>query len=353
MQKRLNYSYRGMGMFRSRGFVLITVILVLSVTAGVLAQLASGVDGSIDRATALSDQRQAYLMCLSAEQLAGQVLLEDQRQNRFDHASDLWARRLGAVPVDAMSIESVINDMQAKVNLNQERLHIKNEVPFDDINPYGRAALLSRTLEYQAKSVSGLALRDALMDWQDPDADPRSQGYESLFYRRFEPYYRAADSALVQRDELRLIEGFSEQDVKRLQPVTTILPYEASTVNVNTASAAILRLLIPELSASEIDRLLVARASDPWASVGAFVQDVLRNGAVINSQQIVETWVESSQSPIGVSSHFFELVTHVDIANYQMTCRTLLQRTDPKPVASVRVLSRTFQRSMEFDSGDI
>ena len=82
-----------MAMSDRRGFVLITVILVLSLTAGILTHLASHLERSMDRVIAVSDQRQAYLMCLSAEQLAGQVLLEDQRQSQHDHMNELWARR--------------------------------------------------------------------------------------------------------------------------------------------------------------------------------------------------------------------------------------------------------------------
>lgn len=81
----------------------------------------------------------------------------------------------------------------------------------------------------------------ALLDWRDRDDQPREFGAENSFYQSLDTPYPCKNGELDYLEEITLIKGFTEADVARLRSLVTV--YGDGTVNINTASTEVLRML--------------------------------------------------------------------------------------------------------------
>ncbi len=81
----------------------------------------------------------------------------------------------------------------------------------------------------------------ALLDWRDSDDQPREFGAENSFYQSLDNPYPCKNGELDYLEEITFIKGFTEADVERLRSLVTV--YGDGTVNINTASAKVLRIL--------------------------------------------------------------------------------------------------------------
>jgi general secretion pathway protein K len=75
---------------------------------------------------------------------------------------------------------------------------------------------------------------------------------------------------LLQVDDLLAIQGVKQAFVERLRPFVIVLP-EKTPVNVNTAPAEVLAAVIPKMSVSEANTLIVQRKQAPWNDAAKFI----------------------------------------------------------------------------------
>lgn len=118
--------------------------------------------------------------------------------------------------------------------------------------------------------IANPLLSDALLDWRDPDDVPRRYGAERAWYAS---HGRALprDGALASVQELRLIAGFDDSAVARLNGVLTVRG--DGRLNPNTAPLAAVAAL-PGVGASALQVLYARRDShrriaslEEWASL--------------------------------------------------------------------------------------
>lgn len=74
-------------------------------------------------------------------------------------------------------------------------------------------------------------------------------------------------------DDLLTVPGFTPAMVERLRPFVIVLP-EATPVNVNTAPAEVLASLIPNMSVSEANSLVVRRQRAAWRDMNYFSSEI-------------------------------------------------------------------------------
>jgi general secretion pathway protein K len=115
--------------------------------------------------------------------------------------------------------------------------------------------------------------------------------------------------------ELLLIQGVTAQLYQALLPHVCVLP-AGTTINVNTASAAVLAALAPGLTLADGEALVQQRSRKPFDSVQAFRQ----------SEQMAGRRVD--ETTLGVSTDYFLLAGEVHIGTGRVNLYSLFHR-DP------------------------
>ncbi|BAN47762.1 type II secretion system minor pseudopilin GspK [Metapseudomonas resinovorans] len=306
-------------MKRQSGVALLTVLLVVAVVTVVCAGLIARTQLAIRSSGNELQVRQVAQYALGGEALAEAILLRDLRQGDprtpVDHLGEAWARPLTTFQLDDGGSLSVrIDDPSGRLNLN-------GLVRDGQINEQGirqfRRLLLRLGIE--------APYTERLVDWLDTDQEPFGpNGAEDNQYLLLKPPYRAANHAMSDISELRLVLGMTELDYRKLLPYVSVLPADA-TLNVNTASPLVLSTLADNLDASGAGLLVAARGATGFPSMEAFLRQPALAGMGLEAQGLA------------VGSQYFLVISEVRLAGRRQVLSSTLQRgTDGK----VRVLSR-------------
>jgi len=294
---------RGPVTLRERGVALITALLVMALVAVAAAAMASRQELDIRRTGNLIDADQAYLYAVGAEGWAGQLLRRDHNQNKIDTLGDIWAKQLPPIPVEGGQIAGHIADLQGRFNLNN----------LVDANGRVDPVALARFQRLLRQNELNPNLADAVIDWIDPNQQPTPPaGAEDGIYLSRTPPYRAANRPFTSPSELMLVQGFTPKMYHALAPDITALPTH-TPINVNTAPAAVLRILGDGISADQAKALVTARGDKGFASVQAFLSQGPLAGKV-------------SKDGLSVSSDYFLVSADARIGNSRVRLESVLAR---------------------------
>jgi general secretion pathway protein K len=250
---------------RQQGVALITALLVVSLAVVAAAAMASRQQLDIRRTGNLLHGEQAYAYVSGAESWARVVLERDLDDNKIDTLEEDWATKPPVSIVEGGGVTGCILDLQGRFNLNSVVAAGKK-----DTNTNGGFARYKRLLEVLDLDA---ALADPLVDWIDENVNPEfPDGAEDDFYQLLQPAYRTSNQPLVNLSELRLIKGYTEDVIATLKPYVTALPDTGMPINVNTASAEVLRTIAEKISLSDAQKLLDQRPKDGFADVSAFTK---------------------------------------------------------------------------------
>ncbi len=244
-----------------RGMALVVVLGIVALVAAWASRAAWDDMVALRRAENGQEMMRARLACLSALALARRVLREDARHSSRDDAGEMWAKPMAALPVDEGVVSGRIEDANRRVNLN------------DLVDDAGRVrpAVREALMRLFARAGVDASLVDALADWMDADATPNGPGgAEDAAY--FDRSWRVKNARLDDWSELALVRGFDAEALRKLAPVVGVWPPPAgalSRVNVNTASADVLRALFPAMSEADVDELRQHRPYDNTAGLVA------------------------------------------------------------------------------------
>lgn len=304
-------------MKRQRGVALITVLLVVAivtvVAAGMIARQHLAIRGSANQVLA----RQAWHYALGGEALAKALLRRDLQSAAtamVDHPGEAWARPLPPYPIDQGEIRVSIADLAGRLNLNAL---VRNQQP--DPLAIARFRRLLEVLEIEAPYA------ERLVDWLDLDQQPSGpQGAEDGAYQRLDPPYRSAGRRLHDVSELRLLLEMDEAHYQRLAPHVSALPADVP-LNVNTADAAVLASLAPDLTLAGARALIAARPAGGYRTVEAFLAQ----------PALAELQLQGTD--LAVDSQFFEAASDVRLGDRR---QRLVSRLRREADGSVRTLQR-------------
>jgi general secretion pathway protein K len=230
-----------------RGIALILALLVLALLVALVLEFDAEARRELHEAAVFRDGLRAAALSRAAAQAVRAVIKEDLNRKKAlgiaaDALTDLWATPLVNYPIGDGALTGRIEDERGKFNLNL--LGVTG-------NEEARKASLARARRlFEAVQVDPL-LVDALADWVDSDDKPEPQGAETLYYQGLSPPYRCANGALESLGDLRLIKGFTEDVIRRLQPYVTIYPADAGAgggwINLNTADPIVISTLDPQI----------------------------------------------------------------------------------------------------------
>lgn len=244
------------GPTRPRGVALVTVLIIVALVAMIATGLASGVYLHLNRTSNLLDADQATEYARGAEEFAIQVLKKSFEKDGGErvHLKQPWAVKGMAFPIEGGVLTGEISDLKACFNLNSLLAAPPDDgktpkpppqpgVPGDETDAYGRPLppgqqlyqSLVRQLALDTETTYS-ALREALVDWLDPDQTPAGPGgAEDVHYLGASVPYRTADQALASVTELRAVKGYTPKLYDRLRPYVCALPdVQSYALNVNT-----------------------------------------------------------------------------------------------------------------------
>ncbi len=233
----------------SRGAALVIAMLLTALGAAVAVQMIVPLSGWMEREYRARDTQASYTLADAASSWAVTVLAADMRLGPIDHYGELWATPLPPTPVEGGTIEGRITDLQSRFNLN-------------NLAPRGVKSSANITLAKALFTQAGVPVNlvDTLADAIDRDEltdDGQSERQRYGGVLRNAPLVRFAD--------LLDIPGFSEVMVRNLAGAMVVLP-EASPINANTASRALIRTAFPAASQEAIEKLMLRRAQQPFAN---------------------------------------------------------------------------------------
>ena len=233
----------------ARGAALIVAMLLTALGAAIATQMIVPLSGWLNREYRARDTQASYTLADAAASWAITVLAADARFGPLDHYGELWATPLTPTPVEGGTIEGRITDLQAQFNLN-------------NLAPRGvkSAANIALAKTLFAKAGLAPALVDTLADAIDKD-DVADDGQSER--QRYGQGLR--NSPLRDISDLLDVPGFTDATARALSEIVVVLP-EASPINANTASVALIAAAFPKAIAIDLEKAVLRRAQQPFSS---------------------------------------------------------------------------------------
>ncbi len=291
---------------RKRGVALITAMLITALTGSLAASLAWNNALDVRRTMVLLFHEQGLQVALGAESWIRNILRDDSIDTPDDHLGELWASELPGLPVDNDSVQGVVT---GKVEDLQGRFNVNNLI---DQNGELDAAALEQ-FEYLLEILDiDPRFAGLTADWIDGDQDAGfPNGAEDSIYTGLTPPYRTFNRPLVNITELSALEGMDKASFDRLLPNVTALPGRTS-INVNTATPAVLQSLDRNMDQSTVESLLAQREESGFQDIKGTFGALVSNEAILNQLE--------------GSSEFFQLKAVVQIDTVRVTYYSILLR---------------------------
>ncbi len=238
------------------GVALITAMLVVALATVLATALVSQLFMDTRRTENIIHNEQAYLYAVSAEKIAGNLLIEDQQNSKYDSLDEIWAVQAPPFPVEGGQVTVSLEDLQGRFNLNNLSKNLNSAGYKDAVRRFQR--LLS---QLQIPPT----LSDAVVDWLDTDLQTTvPNGAEDDYYMSQIPPYRAANTLIGSVSELRLIKGFNdkvsetETAYERINKFVCALPV-VTPINVNTAPAEVLISASEDIESGDAEQIIKYR----------------------------------------------------------------------------------------------
>lgn len=293
-------------MRRQRGVALITALLVVAIATILAVQLTGRQHFDIRRTQNVLEHDRARSFALAAEDWARQILTENRAEGSraVDHLNEFWAQEIMPPPFEGVRLLIRIEDLQGRLNINNLTSAGGSDVP-------AQIARFRRLLQLHQQNPG---IIPAVLDWIDPGVEVRiPDGAGDDYYTRLDPPYRSANRPMQSVTELRLVRGVDDELYRLLAPSLTALP-EAVPINVNTASASVLRTVADELGEAEAKALLEARPDDGHETV----EDFLRHNALAGR--------DIDEASLSVTSNWFRVRVEVRLGNTRLRSESLVHR---------------------------
>ena len=271
---------------------LLVVLVVVALLTSVLTELAFSTLVDLRLTETFRDTTRAYYLAKGGIN-AGRMILQMDRNN-YDGLGELWSQGVANYPVADGFVTVTIIDQDGKLGINAL-------VTGDSPN----TVMVDRFYRlFVALGLDGPAdLTANLIDWLDTGNTPYSMihtdgasipvvGAEEPYYQGLPQPYPIKNGPLETLNELAMVKGFTPEVLRLVLPHVALHDYTA--VNINTASAAVLRSLDPAIDDGVIELLLKYRKETPIVQLQQ-LESLLPPGAYSalktlgNLQQLVVT----------------------------------------------------------------
>ena len=279
-----------------RGSVTLTAMIVMVLATIILSSLIWQQHLSIRQLEYQRDRRQAEWLHIAAADFARFVLAEDSRATSTDHLGEPWAIPLA---------DTKIADFLRGVDIPQEIRHVSLIGQVSDAQ--GRFNLNSLVDATGNANAQALPVFQRLLENAGGERSLAQQVTNRLTQSKF--LFRDAS-------ELSGFNGFSAGLIQRLKPSLVALP-ENTPINVNTASAEVLRALFQGMTTGQATAFISGRLETPLKSTAEARNLLTRIGVT----QASET------SLIDVKSSFFIARSEVRFGESLYVGQSILRRS--------------------------
>lgn len=307
---------------KQRGVALITAMLIAALVTVAAVAMASRQTLDMRRTGNMLEADQAYLYALGMEQLAVQVLLKDENDTGgIDTLDEEWAIPLPPTTVEGGVISGSLEDMQARVNLNNLVNLVNNNQTPDKDQVKIFQSILQQVGQANEEILISPFMANRVVDWIDNNINTSADGAEDLEYLGAEIPYRAANQFMASPTELGAILDLNPQAVDALVPWVSTLPVPTA-ININTAPAEILMTLHADLTGSIAAGLVEYRKANPFTSKTDFETKLLNDHNIQVDQKLYD-----------IKSDYFLVSVHAVIGRTRLHMYSLLERRDDKVIA--------------------
>lgn len=305
---------------QSSGVALISVLLIVALVSTIASQMISQHSLTIAHTSQVFNATQAREYAIGAEMFARQLLFEDWFRSRqssdIDTLQENWAEPNAPFEIDKAVLEMTIRDLDGRLNLNGV------------VGQHG-----PETMQRLKRILNNLSINpniaDAWLDWVDENHEVHGFGAEDSEYLAATTPYRTANQLGASISELLAITNVGTKEFTALKRHTTVLPTNASKINVNTAGYEVLRSLSPNVSAMDVSNLV--DSTREFKDISSVTAQYPSLGGVV--------------SALKVESEYFEVQVRVDSRTLRCELTSLLYR-DPSN-GKIRLLERDFGRRYE------
>jgi general secretion pathway protein K len=307
---------------RQRGVAIITALLIVAIATTISISISTRLQLDVRRTGNVIAGDQAYLYTLAAESWSKRILKQDRKDSEIDHLGEDWAIELPPLPVEGGYIQGKLTDLQSCFNINSL---------LDtgaDTNTATSTKLARTRLERLLTNLEiDKANAQAIIDWIDSDLQTTiPDGAEDVYYMNLAQPYRTANTPLQSISELRLIKGFEDPLV-----YATVLPHVCAfgvntPININTATAEVLRSLADDLTDSDIEKIIEQRNETAFNNIGEFT-------SFSNLKEKI-----GSTDGLSVDTEYFMLQTESTIGQVRVLSYSVIHRSID---GNTRVIARS------------
>ena len=290
---------------RQRGVAIITALLIVAIATTVSVTISTRLQLDVRRTGNMIAGDQAYLYALAAENWSQRILKQDREENDIDHLGENWAIELPPLPVEGGFIKGKLTDLQSCFNLNS--LLGANA---DNATARTRLERMLNNLGIDKGNVQ------AVIDWIDTDLQTTiPDGAEDVYYMNLERPYRTANTVMLSISELRLIKGFEDPRI-----YDALLPHVCAfgvntPININTATAEVLRSLADDLSDSDVEKIIEQRNDTAFNNISEFT-----------SFNNLKTKIAETEG-LSVDTEYFMLKTESTIGQVRVITYSIINRS--------------------------
>lgn len=282
-------------MKRERGFALVITLIVTALLVAVTTEFIRDVYVETSLSHSYADAQQAGLAAASGVDAAVNVLQLALNAQVYSSLKDPWATPQ-VIEDERSSVTVSITEESGKLDINS--IVFPNGMINGDY--YGAVRRLMVNLGLSP------SLCDAAADWIDQDDSQRAGGAETGYYRTLSNPYGAKNGPFETYEELRMVAGFDEKVLRKLNPYLTVYSEVAgspfSRVNINTAPAEVLASLDPGMSGDLAARIVAYRSKTPF-----------RNPAEITGIAGLETVGMALQGKVTVKGTVFRIQSRAQV----------------------------------------
>ena len=319
---------------KQRGVALIVVLLIVAMVAIIATNITSRNQLSVRRTINLAQYDQAFWYAISAEEIAKKVLKQDLEDSETVHMQQYWAQADVIFPAENGEIAGKISDMQSCFNVNalsQTTKKVENgqpKMPLPVIQFKGLLVALGMD-DFAAERLS-----QTLKDYIDEDMTASPYGAEDAEYEARNVPYRAANTLMSHKSELRAVMGFTQDIYLKIAPYVCAVPGNTTQVlNVNTVpvehAALIAGMLDNKISVGEAESIINQRPGDGYEKIDEFWE---------NSSIASLAGDAQLKSSFGVTSSYFLLEAGAKVDSAVFRLESVLNGDGKK----LNVLSRQF-----------
>jgi general secretion pathway protein K len=295
-----------------RGIALLIALLTVALAAVLIAALLDRGELALARTrNALrSEQAEAYAQGLEA--YAADVLLKDFGDDPgSDTHADIWASGVPPQKVPGGVITASMQDLNGCFNLN-------NLVSPDASFASWSLRMFTRLLDARGVSED---IGQAVVAWAGGSAG--TADVTDAYYLAQPVPYRSAQRAFAHVSELRLVQGVTSDVYARIAPYVCALP-TGTRINVNTASVPVLRMLGPDITTAQAERL--------WQNGQAHW-----GGDFAAQWRDMQIGIDVPPNMVGTTSSYFVARGDIGLDGVPFTFYSLIERNQ----GSLRVIERS------------